>query len=147
MILYSLSCADDHQFEAWFKDSATYDEQAGAGEIQCPVCGSTSVAKSPMAPRIARGADGKNEPAGQGQQTFTNSKAAEVRRMLSELRRHVEEHSDYVGNEFPEEARKIHYGESEGRAIYGEATDEQAKELVDEGIEIGRIPWLPRTDS
>lgn len=147
MILYSLSCADDHQFEAWFKDSATYDEQANAGEIQCPVCGSSSVAKSPMAPRIAKGADVQNAPAAPDRQTFTNSKAAEVRRILSELRRHVEENSDYVGNKFPEEARKIHYGEAEERAIYGEATDDQAKELVDEGVKIGRIPWLPRTDS
>lgn len=147
MILYSLCCANDHGFEAWFKNSAAYDEQAAAGAIQCPECGITSVTKSPMAPRIAKGAKSNNDASVPSPQTYTNSKAIEMRRMLSELRRHVEESSDYVGEKFPEEARKIHYGETEERAIYGEATEEQAGELVEEGIKIGRIPWLPRTDS
>lgn len=146
MILYSLCCADDHTFEAWFKDSATFDEQVAAGEIQCPVCATASVAKAPMAPRIGKGGGERDDPAPQPQ-TYSNSKAAEMRRMLSELRRHVEDNSDYVGDKFPEEARKIHYGETEERSIYGEASEDQANELVEEGIEIGRIPWLPRTDS
>lgn len=146
MILYSLCCADDHAFEAWFKDSTAYEDQVTAGEIQCPVCGTASVAKAPMAPRIAKGG-GIDEKAAPEQQTYSNSKAVEMRRMLTELRRHVEKNSDYVGDKFPEEARKIHYGETEERSIYGEASEDQAQELVEEGIEIGRIPWLPRTDS
>ena len=148
MILYNLCCSADHVFEAWFRNSAAYDEQAAAGEVLCPVCGNASVAKAPMAPRIARGGAGDKEivpdPA---PQTYTNTRAAEMRRMLTELRRHVEENSDYVGDKFAEEARKIHYGEKEERNIYGEATEDQAEELSEEGVKIGRIPWLPRTDS
>ncbi|MDH5558820.1 MAG: DUF1178 family protein [Alphaproteobacteria bacterium] len=146
MILYELRCSEGHAFEAWFKDSATYDEQATAGEIQCPSCGSMSVAKALMAPRVAK-SRGKDVKSGQAPETYSNSKAAEMRRMLTELRRHVEDNSDYVGDKFVEEARKIHYGETEERNIYGEATDDQARELSEEGVKIGRIPWLPRTDS
>jgi hypothetical protein len=150
MILYNLCCSADHVFEAWFRDSAAYDEQAAAGEILCPTCGNASVAKAPMAPRIARGGDKSRETGGEsspGPQTYTNTQAAEMRRMLTELRSHIEENSDYVGEGFAEEARKIHYGEKEERNIYGEATEGQAAELTEEGIKVGRIPWLPRTDS
>lgn len=152
MIVYNLCCAADHVFEAWFRDSATYDEQAAAGGILCPVCGVASVAKAPMAPRIAKGGgtgeisadDAETAPA---PATYTNDKAANMRRALTELRRHVEDNSDYVGGNFAEEARKIHYNETQERSIHGEATEDQARELTDEGIQIGRIPWLPRTDS
>jgi len=152
MILYNLSCSADHVFEAWFKNSAAYDEQVAAGEVLCPVCGNASVAKAPMAPRIAKGGDrgGDSDPdqaPDPGPQTYTNNQAAELRRMLNELRRQVEENSDYVGDKFAEEARKIHYGEIDERNIYGEATEDQAEELTDEGIKVGRIPWLPRTNS
>jgi hypothetical protein len=152
MILYNLSCSADHVFEAWFKNSAAYDEQVAAGEVLCPVCGNASVVKAPMAPRIAKGGDrgGDSDPdqaPDPGPQTYTNNQAAEMRRMLSELRRQVEENSDYVGDNFAEEARKIHYGETDERNIYGEATEDQAEELTDEGIKVGRIPWLPRTHS
>ncbi|MBE9554872.1 MAG: DUF1178 family protein [Proteobacteria bacterium] len=150
MILYNLCCSADHVFEAWFRDSAAFDEQAVAGEILCPVCGNASVAKAPMAPRIAKGGDSgddRGEESGPGPQTYTNTKATEMRRMLTELRRHVEDNSDYVGDSFAEEARKIHYGETEERNIYGEATEDQAEELTEEGVKVGRIPWLPRTDS
>lgn len=148
MILYNLCCSADHVFEAWFRDSAAYDEQAAAGEVLCPVCGNASVAKAPMAPRIAKGGGGAKEAVPDPvPQTYTNTRAVEMRRMLTELRRHVEENSDYVGDKFAEEARKIHYGEKEERNIYGEATEDQAEELSEEGVKIGRIPWLPRTDS
>ena len=156
MILYNLCCSSDHLFEAWFRDGAAYDEQAAAGGILCPVCGDASVAKAPMAPRIARGGGTDEDSEGEGNKggesgpapvTYTNSNAVEVRRMLTELRRHVEDNSDYVGGNFAEEARKIHYRETQERNIYGEATDDQARELTEEGITIGRIPWLPRTDS
>jgi hypothetical protein len=150
MILYNLFCSADHVFEAWFRNSTAYDEQAAAGEILCPVCGNASVAKAPMAPRIAKGGGKSREVGGESgpsPQTYTNTQAAEMRRMLTELRSHVEENSDYVGEKFAEEARKIHYGETEERNIYGEATEGQAEELTEEGIKVGRIPWLPRTDS
>ncbi|UCH75443.1 MAG: DUF1178 family protein [Rhodospirillales bacterium] len=172
MILYKLRCSGDHLFEAWFKDSVTYDEQAASGAIACPDCGDTAVAKAPMAPRIARArgdgvrvpadgaaaggeAGGGETSAGSGAgpnaamsaRTFAHARSAEMRKALAELRRKVEETCDYVGPEFAEEARKIHYGETDERNIYGEATDDEAEELADEGIKVGRIPWLPRTDS
>ena len=161
MIVYRLRCSGDHGFEAWFKDSAAYDEQAAHGAITCPECGDTAVRKAPMAPRIARGRGGAGPEAagdpggGSGgapdaagpTRTYAHAKSAEMRKALAELRRQVEESCDYVGPEFAEEARKIHYGEADGRNIYGEATDDEAKELVDEGIQVGKIPWLPRTDS
>ncbi len=102
-----------------------------------------------MAPRIAKGGGdrgGEPDPSS-GPRTYTNTQASEMRRMLTELRNHVEENSDFVGDNFAEEARKIHYGETEERNIYGEATEDQAEELTEEGIKVGRIPWLPRTDS
>lgn len=140
MILYDLRCAGDHAFEAWFRDSATYDRQAAAGGISCPVCGDSAVVKAPMAPRVSKSSrDGGGDS--------DAAKAAAMREALTELRDTIERNSDHVGEKFAEEARKIHYGEVEHRNIYGEATDDQARELSDEGIKIGRIPWLPRTDS
>jgi hypothetical protein len=141
MILYDIRCSNGHVFEGWFKDGASYDEQAEAGAVVCPFCGDTAVAKAPMAPRIAsgRGGDGKEGGA--------VTMPAEVREALVKLRGEVESKCDYVGEEFAEEARKIHYGETGKRDIYGEATDDEAKELTEEGIKVGKIPWIPRTDS
>lgn len=138
MILFNLTCGKEHSFEAWFRDGAAYDAQAAAGKIACPACGDTAVRKAPMAPRLGRG---KSDDAG--------SRAREMRAMLSEIRAHVEKNCDYVGDRFAEEARKIHYGETEkkSRGIYGEATDAEAKSLKDEGIEVGRVPWLPTEDA
>ena len=140
MILYDIRCSHDHVFEGWFKDGASYDEQAEAGAVVCPVCGDTDVSKAPMAPRIASGR-------GEGKEGGVVAMPAEVREALVKLRGEVESKCDYVGEEFPEEARKIHYGETGKRDIYGEATDDEAKELTEEGIKVGKIPWLPRTDS
>lgn len=137
MILYDLKCAKDHVFEAWFRDSATYDEQVKSGEVACPVCGSARVSKAPMAPNIAVRQD--REPA-EGSRTKVMDK-------LRELRAEVEKNSDHVGAKFPEEARKIHYGEVEPRSIHGDASPEQARELRDEGVKFSVIPWVPRNDS
>lgn len=167
MILYRVRCSGDHEFEAWFKDSATYDEQAAAGVIVCPECGDTAVSKAMMAPRIGKGSGapariaardekdaGSGDEAGAGSagagrptRTYAHARSAGMRQALAELRRKVEETCDYVGPEFAEEARKIHYGEADERNIYGEATDAEAEELSDEGIKVGKIPWLQRTDS
>ena len=142
MIVFDLKCRHDHVFEAWFKDSETYDQQVSAGEITCPVCGETEIHKSLMAPNVStRGGNDDRPPA---------KMAEQVRRYVAaarEIRRHVEEHCEYVGDKFPDEARKIHYGESEERGIYGEATDSEAAALNEEGVEIHRIPWAPREDA
>jgi hypothetical protein len=135
MILFALRCAADHEFEEWFRDGATFDRQSAAGKITCPQCGDTSVTKAPMAPRLARSRDADA------------LSPVQVRKALQDLRRHIEANCDYVGAEFAEEARRIHYGESDPRGIYGEASAADAKDLADEGIEVSRIPWVPTTDA
>lgn len=164
MILYTLRCPKDHLFETWFRDSAAYDSQAEAAAIGCPVCGSKKVEKAIMAPSVARSSGGgrpRDEVAATSAAaapsvpvTGATTKAmreaeqsAKVRRALQELRRQVEENFDYVGPEFAEEARKIHYGEADERAIYGETSEEEARTLEEEGVRVRRIPWLPRENS
>jgi hypothetical protein len=133
MILFELRCADGHHFEAWFKDGAAYDTQAAAGEITCPVCGDLHVEKAPMAPRLAKA---------RGAALDAQAAAGDLRKMLVDLKRKVEANCHYVGKDFPEEARKIHYGDTEARPIYGEATAEEARDLEDEGVAVARIPWV-----
>lgn len=133
MILFELRCANDHHFEGWFRDNAAYDAQAASGGIACPVCGDTNVGKAIMAPRLNKAT---------GQALDAQAAAREVRRMLTELRQTIEQNCDYVGERFPDEARKIHYGETDPRPIYGEATTEEARELEEEGVEVQRIPWV-----
>ena len=150
MILFDLRCRDGHRFEAWFRDGAGYDAQAAAGEVACSVCGDTDITKAPMAPRIAKGRRG-DPSAGRGSEPTAGGDGApaatDAVRRLAEMRRHIQDNCDYVGDRFADEARSIHYGDCERRDIYGEATDAQANELADEGVEFSRIPWPVRTDS
>ena len=142
MILYCLKCSNGHTFEAWFRDSATYDRQSGAGKVDCPFCGDSRVNKAPMAPHL-----GKHGGRGETAEERATVVARQILQAVGQLRNQVEENCDYVGDKFAEEARRIHYGETEARGIYGEATDEEASELEDEGIEYERVPWLPRRNS
>jgi hypothetical protein len=142
MIKYELKCQEcSHQFEGWFVDSAGYDAQATAREISCPVCADTNIGKAIMAPNIARrrGADDSSMSA--------VDTGAQVRSAMRTMRKELAANSDNVGEAFPEEARKIHYGEVEERAIHGEASLDEAKELVDEGIDVMPIPPLPESDA
>ncbi|MFN4087471.1 MAG: DUF1178 family protein [Alphaproteobacteria bacterium] len=147
MILYKLCCKKDHDFEAWFRDSAAAEEQIGSARVVCPVCGTVDVRKALMAPRVAKG----QEVLPPSPRQVTNDPQIAERRQvieaLRELRRHVEANCDYVGDRFAEEARKIHYGETEHRDIYGETSQDEARRLKEEGVEIYGIPWLPRHDS
>lgn len=147
MILYTLRCAKNHQFEAWFKDSAAYDAQFAAKSVTCPACGSAEVEKAIMAPRVGKkkGDAPASRPA--AKTVSVDPRAVAVREQLRELRRQVEENCDYVGPRFAEEARKIHYGETEARGIYGETSDEEAKELSDEGVTFARVPWVSGEDA
>jgi hypothetical protein len=146
MILFDLRCGDGHVFEAWFKDGATFEAQREAGEIVCPVCGNIRIAKAPMAPRLAK-AEGRGEADAPRTGKAPAGPAAKLGDRLREVRRLVEEHCEDVGERFPEEARKMHYGEAEKRGIYGEASDDEVEELADEGIEVQRVPWLRRHHS
>tara|TARA_R110002167_G_scaffold232957_1_gene438123 strand:- start:386 stop:814 length:429 start_codon:yes stop_codon:yes gene_type:complete len=142
MIVFDLICDSEHTFEAWFKDSKTFDRQRRKGEVACPVCDSTKVEKALMAPNITT-AQAKDRAAS----TQKTVMAAQMLQMLSEARKAVEENCDYVGPNFAEEARKIHHGEVDKRDIYGEATKEEAEELQEEGVEFGLLPWVPRMDN
>ena len=136
MILFTLRCASGHEFDGWFRDGDAFEVQQKAGEITCPECGDAQVEKALMAPNIARSRG--RTPA---------LSPAQMRAALVELRRQVETNCDYVGERFAEEARKIHYGETDPHGIYGEASADESRELADEGIEVGRIPWVSPTDA
>ena len=152
MIVYDLRCDNDHVFEAWFKDSAACDRQRRAKKLICPTCGSTQVVKAPMAPHLARSREVEPAPAPEGapRQHVAHAAAAKhaaFLHMLRQVREHVEQNFEDVADRFPEEARKIHHGETEDRAIYGSATPSEAEALKDEGIEIQSIPWVPTSDA
>ena len=141
MITYNLACADGHEFQGWFKDSSAYDLQEADGVLVCPVCGDAHVKKAIMAPSVVTSvtkAKGKNMPAAT---PAIDSQTA--KRFIAGFRKYIEEHADYVGPKFPEEARKIHYGETEERPIYGESTLSEARELIEEGIEVAPMPPDP----
>ena len=135
MIRFSLRCKSDHEFEGWFRDNDGFEAQQQAGEIACPECGDTEIEKALMAPAISRGRGKAPAPT-----------PAQMKAMLLALRRQVETNCDYVGERFAEEARRIHYGETDPHGIYGEASEDESRELADEGIEFGRIPWI-QTDT
>jgi len=151
MIRYALRCERDHEFESWFQSSAAFDRQLGRGLVTCPACGSTNVAKSIMAPRLAKGRK-VDEPGTAATEAakpeaatvpLVSAKERELRAKLKELRDHLTAHADNVGGRFPEEARKMHYGESEHRPIYGEASPGEARALHEEGVEFFPLPHLP----
>lgn len=173
MIHYQLQCSLAHGFDGWFRDSAAYEEQAARGLLECPVCGERQVARALMAPALSRKGRKAKPPVSQAPisqapvaqtpvaqtpasptQGAVPAKAVggeripdQLRAVLQKMRAEVERHCDYVGDDFAAEARRIHEGESQARGIYGEATDAQAEALREDGIEVGRIPWLPRADS
>jgi hypothetical protein len=152
MIVFDVSCSNEHVFEGWFKDSGSFDEQVDAGAVTCPVCGDSDVRKAMMAPRIGGMRKGKDDGALSRMPNAvkgapTDPKMAEFVEALHEMKKHVEENSDYVGDKFPEEARKIHYGETDAHSIHGEATPEEAAELHDEGVDFHRIPWPGKPDA
>ena len=149
MIRYNLVCDRRHEFESWFQDSAAYDKQAKRGLVSCPSCGSAKVEKAIMAPRLARKDKSRSvAPAEETAQASSpvamlSPQEQEFRKKLKELREHLTANADNVGKKFPEEARKMHYGEVEHRSIYGEATAQDAKALHEEGIEFHPLPVLP----
>jgi hypothetical protein len=170
MIRYTLICNKRHEFESWFASSAAYDKQAKRGLVACPFCGSTKVEKALMTPRLARadtsaaqtqaalpapppahmpaaaGAVPPSAPAAAGVATpvaMISPQEQEFRRKLKDLRDHLLSNAENVGPRFPEEARKMYYGEAEHRSIYGIASPQEAKELHEEGIEFSPLPVLP----
>jgi len=158
MIRYALRCENDHSFESWFQDSSAYDTQVKRKLVSCPVCDSVKIEKAIMAPRIV-GKKGREraepaapapaptpaapEAATPGSTPLVMAQERELRAKLKELRDHIVKNADNVRERFPNEARKMHYGEIEHRPIYGEASPEEAKSLIDEGVEVSPLPVLP----
>ncbi|WP_135080030.1 DUF1178 family protein [Terasakiella sp. SH-1] len=157
MICYQLLCEHDHQFEAWFRDSAAFDEQAAHGEIQCPFCENDQIRKAMMAPAVASRKDVQVRTSQDQEKAIQAAeKAASDMRdgadpqdaaqafmeVVSTIQKHVEDNCEYVGEQFADEARAMHYGDSEMRDIYGEATQQETEDLRDEGIEVISIPKM-----
>jgi hypothetical protein len=154
MILYKLRCKRGHEFEAWFAGSAAFDKQEKRGQLSCPNCGTSNVAKALMAPSVvkrskrksaARKPEDKPAAVAEASKPETQRVAAhrELAAAMRKLRAEIESKSEYVGPRFSEEARKIHYEEAPARGIHGEATSDEAKALKEEGIEFYPLPILP----
>jgi hypothetical protein len=140
MIRYALACDQDHEFEGWFARSSDFDAQTAGGLVECPMCGSHAVKKQIMAPAVAgtrkRGQAAPGAPAPDGRRQV-------MMEAMAQVRRHVEDHFDYVGDTFAREARAIHEGKSENRGIYGEATPTEVKGLVQDGVPVAPLPPEP----
>lgn len=133
MIQYRLRCRDGHEFDSWFQSSAAYERLAASGHVACTVCGTAEVAKALMAPVVKKA---------EAARPLTDP-ATEAERQLAELRRRIEENSDYVGLNFAAEARAIHDGDSPARSIYGEARADEARALLEDGIPVAPLPFRP----
>lgn len=157
MVVYTLRCRAGHRFEGWFRSAEDCARQQKAGLLTCPECGSHDIEKRPSAPNVARTSPGSEPPAASEMPPRVDRPAParmhasgveeRMRRFLKDLRKEVEKRCEYVGRRFPEEARRIHYGETEKRGIYGEATPEESRALREEGIEVIPLPGLRKTDA
>ena len=154
MIHYQLRCQAEHGFDGWFRDSAAFHAQAQAGLLFCPVCGDAEVTRALMAPAVGKKREAPAQveapaapaAAPPAQPVAGGSLPDGLRAMLQRMRAEVEKRCEYVGRDFAEEARRIHNGESAARGIYGEATVDEAERLAEDGIEVAKIPWVPRAD-
>lgn len=138
MIRYALTCDNDHGFESWFQSAEAFERLRGIGKVTCTTCGSDKVEKTLMAPSVrpARKAAVKEA-------TSISKPASQAEEMLAKARRHLEENSDYVGMNFVSEARAIHDGLAPERSIYGEARVEEAKKLIEDGVPVAPLPFVP----
>lgn len=146
MIVFALCCPKDHQFEGWFRNNQDFDDQCEKGVVSCPICNSKKIQKALMTPNVAtRGAiSTKTKGSPDARASEMTSKIYD---MAQEVRAHVEDNFDYVGSDFPDEARRIHKGDDKERGIYGEASSEDVKALIDEGVDVAPIPDVPTKKS
>ncbi|WP_373050939.1 DUF1178 family protein [Thalassovita aquimarina] len=147
MIQYSLKCAQDHRFDSWFQSAEAFDKLKGAGMITCSICGSSDVEKAIMAPRVRPSRKAQPTAAQDGDQPAQPPKLSEpaspAEQALAEIKRKIEENSEYVGDKFVREARAMHDGDAPERAIYGEAKLEEAKQLIEDGVPVTPLPFRP----
>lgn len=140
MIQYALKCSKGHSFDSWFKSAEAFDKLATAGMVTCAVCGDTQVEKAIMTPRVRPARNAATQPVETPGPLSQPATAAE--QAMAELRKKVEENSDYVGKEFAAEARKMHVGDAPERSIYGEARIDEAKALIEEGVPVAPLPFM-----
>jgi hypothetical protein len=143
MIRYDLICDKGHEFDGWFRDSAAFEKQIRRHLVACTHCGSEDIQKQLMAPGIPAKSNRKDDAPRKMVAGGLDPRTQKMLQMMREVRKTVEENAEYVGDRFADEARKIHYAESEKRGIYGEAKPEDAKALIEEGIEVHPLPRLP----
>jgi hypothetical protein len=152
MIRYTLRCERGHGFESWFQNSSAYEAQEKRKLVNCPVCGSAKVERAIMAPQIVSKKGRESAPPAPAASTevaaptstpLMMAQERELRAKLKELRDHIVKNADNVGERFPNEARKMHYGDIEHRPIYGEASPDEARSLIEEGVEVSPLPVLP----
>lgn len=146
MIRFTLGCADDHEFESWFQSNDAYNSLAAAGMIECPVCGSSSVGKKMMAPRVST-RNGMKDEKKESQPAKIAEPKNKFERAVEKLKQKIEKESEYVGTNFAKEARAIHSGESPERSIFGEAHAADTRALIEEGVPIAPLPWIPTCKS
>ena len=142
MIKFDLICENQHIFEASFDDSNSFEKQKSKKQIECPFCNSTKISKSVMAPNISGKSTSSAKINREKKKLFSN-----YNKQLNKIKSEIEKNFTYVGKKFPEEARKIHYGEAKDKPIYGEATEKESQELVDEGIALVRLPFSKKEKS
>ena len=168
MIVFDLNCTSGHQFEVWFRSTNDFDVQMKRREVECPICGDVNLKKAPMAPNIGAKSNQTNDAGTQSEQSHVGEEKiqndddmgefvdqysvglsslppelqTELETVLVKVQQHVEDNCDYVGENFAEEARRIHYGETESRGIYGEATEVESEELLEEGIDLVALPLV-----
>jgi hypothetical protein len=140
MIRYDLICERGHEFDGWFRDSEAFEKQAKRKLVACSHCGSENIEKQLMAPGIPAKSNTKSATMVTG---AVDPRTQMLMQMMREVRKNVEENSEYVGDKFADQARKMHYSEIEKRGIYGEAKPEEARALIEEGIEVHQLPRLP----
>ena len=145
MIQYALKCANGHEFDSWFQSAAAFDKLVSAGMVSCVVCGGAKVEKAVMTPRVrtARGAVVATDVPGDPAPGPLSQPASPAEQAMAELRKKVEENADYVGTDFASEARAMHDGDKPHRSIYGEAAVGEAKQLVEDGVPVAPLPFLP----
>jgi hypothetical protein len=145
MIRYSLRCAADHGFDSWFASADAFQALQSSGQLACPVCGVSEVRKELMAPAVrpARKAAPTETPHAKAPRPDLSAPASELEAKIAELKRQIEANSEYVGMNFAAEARAMHAGDAPGRAIHGEAKPEEARAMIEEGLPVAPLPFLP----
>ncbi|MFC3616234.1 DUF1178 family protein [Lutimaribacter marinistellae] len=148
MIQYALKCSEGHTFDSWFQSAEAFDKLLRADMVSCAICGGTDVEKAIMTPRVSSATRSQGEGKGDLPEKGSLSRTeTPLEQAIARMRRHVEKNADYVGGDFAAEARRMHLGEAPERSIYGEARAEEAKALLDEGVPVAPLPFMPNRKS